>query len=208
MKFEDVYKESGEPVISTFFYDRLSYEILKIVRDWPITPNQITVLSFVLAIISSYYFYINSVVVGALFVVGFFVADCLDGQFARVNGMQSKFGDYLDHTFGTIFIYGIYFGICWNLEKWLAFLVLFSVVLYNYVVGISRGNAQVNAVRERIGGKFRQYIGFGFDIHSFIILVGALTGSFIYGLVLISIGCLGFSILRLLIVTIGAKNGN
>lgn len=211
MKFKDVYKKDGEPLLSTFFYDRLSYGLLKIIKDWPlITPNQLTILSFVFAIISASLFYINNIILAAMFMVGFFVLDCIDGQFARINNKCSYFGEFLDHAYGTIFIYLIYFSIAYNLEsKLLAFGLLFSVVLYNYVVGITPNNNIVKKTRDNVSKKIRffkpSYIGFGFDIQSFIMFVGALSGLFDFSLYLVIFGCLIFSIVRLILVTSSAR---
>lgn len=208
MFFEDVYKKEGEAFISTWFYDRIAYGLLKFTKQLPITPNQITILSFVMAIISAYLFYIDCIMFASIFMVMFFVLDCLDGMTARIKVLTSSFGDYLDHTFGTIFIYLIYFAIAWNLEsKILAYLLLFSVVLYNYGVGSTVKNKEVEKARKAFSKIRPSYIGFGFDIQSFIMLIGALTGNFIFSLCVVTLGCLSFSMARLIIATMGAKNG-
>lgn len=63
------------------------------------TPNQITIISFIFGILSAYsflkgtYYYL---VIGAMLLELSYILDCIDGRIARLKGMKSKFGAYLD----------------------------------------------------------------------------------------------------------------
>lgn len=71
-----------------------------------ITPNQITILSFVMGLLSLYQLhYKDNYILFALFFTIGYVCDCLDGHLARASNQTSKYGDLLDHT--TDIIVGI-----------------------------------------------------------------------------------------------------
>jgi phosphatidylglycerophosphate synthase len=67
-----------------------------------LTPNQITVigfLSFILAVIFLFkYFGSSMVVVPYIFLFINYVLDSVDGQVARLRGMSSKLGEWLDQS--------------------------------------------------------------------------------------------------------------
>ena len=64
-----------------------------------VTPNQITVLSFVFGLISLYQLHYkdNYILFALCFTIGY-ILDCLDGHLARASNQTSKYGDLLDHT--------------------------------------------------------------------------------------------------------------
>ena len=66
------------------------------------TPNQITLAGFfifVLALINIYYsFGTNSVFLSYFLLALSYLLDSVDGKLARMRNMQSKFGEWLDHS--------------------------------------------------------------------------------------------------------------
>jgi len=82
-------------------------------RNTPVTPNQITFLSVMMALgaaavwiaVPGYW----GGLFGALGLFASFVVDCVDGQLARVRGTQSAIGHHLDFLMDEIkafFVYG------------------------------------------------------------------------------------------------------
>lgn len=91
--------------IYRFTYFLLSFVAPSIPKS--ITPNQITVLAFVFAMIgnacllfmhtpSAYLFWV-------LFNFIWFLLDALDGMHARLSGQSSEFGAFLDHAMDNIY---------------------------------------------------------------------------------------------------------
>ena len=71
-----------------------------------ITPNQLTILGFILTIASAFSFLQGTIlylIIGAFLFEIAFLFDCIDGGLARLKGIQSDFGDYLDHIFSESF---------------------------------------------------------------------------------------------------------
>jgi phosphatidylglycerophosphate synthase len=63
------------------------------------TPNQITVMSFIFGLLSACCFLNGTryyLIAGALLFEFSFILDCIDGRIARLKGLKSIFGAYLD----------------------------------------------------------------------------------------------------------------
>lgn len=90
---------------------RLTWVLLKLLPN--ISPNTVSLLSFVLAVLAAVCFLHPSYAVRVLGVVLFqlgFVFDCSDGEVARATGRMSPFGAFLDSTldrFKEILILGV-----------------------------------------------------------------------------------------------------
>lgn len=106
-----------------------------------LTPNQISVISLVTAVVSAALFYLSTplgLVLGALCFHLSYILDCADGYKARKMQMSSKLGHWIDHTFDEIkkpiSMFGLFAGQSIHgtvpLWAWLGgFLYLFSRVL-------------------------------------------------------------------------------
>jgi len=67
-----------------------------------VTPNQITILSFLVALGAVYLYFSGKFLVGALVWQAGYTLDCVDGSLARKKGKTSEFGAKLDHTLDKI----------------------------------------------------------------------------------------------------------
>jgi len=94
--------------------------IIRMLYSTPITPNQITVLSFFVGLLSMG-FYVSgrsdSLGWGALFLYGKVLLDNLDGNLARVRGTSSRFGRFLDSLTDFLVTVMIYIGISFYLVR-------------------------------------------------------------------------------------------
>ncbi len=61
-----------------------------------LTPNRLTILSIISAVIAFYYFIKGEVVIGGIFVALDFLFDGLDGRLARYLGKETKIGAFYD----------------------------------------------------------------------------------------------------------------
>jgi phosphatidylglycerophosphate synthase len=83
--------------ISNYFYQQIAFFLTKYIYKTNVTPNQITLLSLFMGLLSALFIYKNHTVLGVIFLNISFILDCLDGQIARVKNMQSDFGMWLDN---------------------------------------------------------------------------------------------------------------
>lgn len=76
--------------------DRMLWVIANYIR---VTPNQLTIVSFLITLLSAWCFYKGMpiyLIAGALLFELAYAIDCVDGGLARLKGMESKLGAYMD----------------------------------------------------------------------------------------------------------------
>lgn len=104
-------------IYSKELYGKLSVPIVKKLAKTRITPNQITILSLLLGLISGLLFafgYQKCLIIGAILLHFSILLDYVDGGLAREKKMVSAFGWWLD-TFGDRTVdFFIYFGLAWG----------------------------------------------------------------------------------------------
>jgi phosphatidylglycerophosphate synthase len=77
--------------------DRLHRWLSPLARRSPLSPNAITVLALLQALVGAYLLYRRLFLVAIAVVIVAGVADAFDGIVARVQEKASRFGDFLDH---------------------------------------------------------------------------------------------------------------
>ncbi len=88
-----------EEGLDLILFRPFAFVLVKIFQPTPVTPNQITLISLILGLISGYCFWQGStawVLTGAIFLFWTNVFDCADGMLARVRGSSSVIGYILD----------------------------------------------------------------------------------------------------------------
>lgn len=95
----DKLKKPADGLISRYINRKFSTRIftpllLKIYQG--ITPNQVSLLSFIIGLISSVYFFLGHAITGALLIQMSSILDGCDGEIARLKHMQSSLGDFVD----------------------------------------------------------------------------------------------------------------
>ena len=79
-----------------------------------ITPNMITGLTVLVALVSAWFFAMGDLIIGFLFMLLTVVLDMFDGAVARAAGLASKFGATFDHTLDRyaefLFMLGLMMG--------------------------------------------------------------------------------------------------
>ena len=107
-----------EEWLDIVFYRPIGYWMAIMAGKLRITPNQITVTSIILGMISGVFFFFSDVylnVVGMLILMFANMLDSADGQLARMTGQTSVFGRWLDGAAGDLWFISIYFFICLRL---------------------------------------------------------------------------------------------
>lgn len=103
MRKIEYYHENPIDNILYIFVEQLS----PLLKKLNFTPNIITLLSFITALVSLRYFNYQQNVVGSIwFVISYFL-DCVDGYYARRYNMVTEFGDYFDHFTDAILSIGL-----------------------------------------------------------------------------------------------------
>jgi phosphatidylglycerophosphate synthase len=89
--------EKYENPINSFTINYICEPISDYIYKYKITPNMITTIGFISALVGSYYLYNYNFYYFAGLYVFSYICDTLDGYIARKYNQGSKFGVYYDH---------------------------------------------------------------------------------------------------------------
>ncbi len=101
-------------LVDTYLNRSCSRLLTRLFLRTPLTPNQITVLSFLTGLLGASCFLLGSYggsVLGALLLQFSTVLDCVDGEVARVKMLESSLGEWLDITLDTVVHIAIFLGV-------------------------------------------------------------------------------------------------
>ena len=157
-----VYKIPQRKNIFEALYGRISNPISQLIVKTSLTPNQITTISGILGIVGAYLLIHESrinLIYAAVLIQLFTILDLVDGDIARMKGMQSHFGKWLDIFFDklndlliilglsvgvylrTNNIFSLYLGI---ILMGLVFFIQFSMVINSVIFSESKTNSKSN----------------------------------------------------------------
>ena len=95
-------------------YQRAMMPVGKALARTGITPNMITGLTVLVALVSAWFFALGDLLIGLSFMILTVVMDMFDGAVARAAGLASKFGATFDHTLDRyaeyLFMLGLMLG--------------------------------------------------------------------------------------------------
>ena len=101
-------------LVDTYLNRRCSRLLTRLFLRTPLTPNQITILSFLTGLLGASCFLLGSYggpVIGSLLLQFSTVLDCVDGEVARVKMLESPLGQWLDITLDTVVHIAIFLGV-------------------------------------------------------------------------------------------------
>ncbi len=95
-------KRGASDFVAHYLNRPIENKIVHLISDSMITPNQVTILTNVLAYIVTALFFFGHLLTGAIlaFVVG--IVDGLDGKLARIRGCSTKLG-LMEHVFDLLY---------------------------------------------------------------------------------------------------------
>ncbi|MFW9974244.1 MAG: CDP-alcohol phosphatidyltransferase family protein [Candidatus Thorarchaeota archaeon] len=95
-------------------YQRAMMPVGKALARTGITPNMITGLTVLVALVSAWFFASGDLIIGLSFMILTIIMDMFDGAVARAAGLASKFGATFDHTLDRyaefLFMVGLMMG--------------------------------------------------------------------------------------------------
>ena len=167
---------------------KASEPMARLLAKTRVTPNQVSWAAFGIAILSFISFVLGQNITGGLLVQLSSVVDGADGDLARLKGMTSKFGGFLDSVLDRYVDILLVLGLTlWSLSHesypgiWL---VSFAAIAGTF--GISYTFA-------RIGSNHRHLFGKGLssfaarDIRLFLIMLGAIIGQAYFCLIVLAV---------------------
>jgi len=177
-------------LISRHFNRKISTKISKMLVRTRITPNQLSILVFILSLTAAGFFIhmgeFYYLLIGGFLVQLSSILDGCDGEVARLKFMKTRRGGFIDSVLDRYADSLIIFGLCYgywlvtgNILIWLAgFGALIGTLVFSYT------NARHEAEFEAIG---RKGIPIRRDMRLFIIMIGAFLNQVLATLILIAI---------------------
>ncbi len=173
--------------VSRYINRKASEPMARVFAKTRVTPNQITWAAFGIALLSFVSLIFDQNVIGGLLVQLSSVVDGVDGSLARLKGMTSTFGGFLDSV----------------LDRYADILILLGLTLWSvsnetypgiWLAGFlaMAGTTCISYTRARIGSNHRHLFDRGLksvasrDIRLFLIMIGAVTGQAYFCLIAIA----------------------
>lgn len=174
--------------ISKYLNRRLSEPIAGVLAKTRITPNQMSWVAFSIAVLSFISFIISYNIIAGLLVQLSSIIDGVDGSVARLKGMTSTFGGFLDSI----------------LDRYADILIVLGLTLWSashetypgiWLVGFLAitGTASISYTRARVGSEHQHLFDKGLqslasrDIRLFLIMIGAVAGQAYFCLIVIAV---------------------
>jgi len=174
--------------ISKHINRKMSEPMARLLAKTRVTPNQMTWAAFGIAFLSFASFVLGHNIIAGILVQLSSIVDGIDGSLARLKGMTSEFGGFLDSVLDRYADILIVLGLTlWSLSHetysgiWLAgFLAITGIICVSYT-------------RARIGPHHRHLFDKGLksvasrDIRLFLIMIGAIIGQAYFCLIVIAV---------------------
>ncbi len=174
--------------ISKHINRKVSEPMARLLAKTRVTPNQMTWAAFGIALLSFVSFILGYNIIAGLLAQLSSIVDGIDGSLARLKGMTSEFGGFLDSVLDRyadiLIVLGLTF---WSLSReahsgiWLAGLLAITGIIC------------ISYTRARISSNHRHLFDKGFkslasrDIRLFLTMLGAIIGQAYFCLIVIAV---------------------
>ncbi len=177
-------------IISKYINRRISKRLTARIVNTNLTPTQITIMSFIMALASAAFFFLGEhkyLIVGGILAQASSIIDGCDGEVARLKFLTTDYGAFVDSILDRyadgILIFGLIFGY-WMLQGGISVWIIGLFALLGSFM-ISYTNARYEGVFEKPGGG--RGIPIRRDMRLFIIMIGAFLNLVLVMLLLLAI---------------------
>jgi len=181
-------KPSIDGLVSRYLNRPLSRPAARLLARTPLTPNQVTVASLLLAFGAGWLLVAGHNVWAALLIHASSVVDGVDGDLARLTGRAGRFGAVLDAVLDRYADAAILGGMAWWAYRHepypAALLVGLAALTGAFAVSYSRARAEASAGETLTGGA----LGLASrDVRLLVAAVGCLVGQPYWALALVAL---------------------
>jgi len=171
-------RKSSDGPVSRYLNRPLSIRISKYLVRTDITPNQITVFSFILSMVAAVSFFFTSYIpllFGGILAQISSIIDGCDGEVARLKFRESSFGSWfdavLDRYADAFMLFGLTFHAYSKSESTLFLAIGFLAIIGSFMNSYTADKYD-SLMKQRLGysGRFR----IGRDVRVFLIFIGAI----------------------------------
>jgi|Deesub1362A_J573_1020465.scaffolds.fasta_scaffold00168_33 CDP-L-myo-inositol myo-inositolphosphotransferase len=185
-------KKTSDGPVSRYLNRPLSLWITKKLLNTRITPNMISLFSFVLSMLGTLFFFLGgypNLVTGAVLAQVSSVIDGCDGEVARLKFLSTDFGGWfdavLDRYADAFLLLGLTYYVYIESGSILSFFIGFLAIIGSFMNSYTAD--KYDGLMKRRLGSGRHYFRIGRDVRVFILFVGALLNQPLLVLVVIAL---------------------
>jgi choline kinase/phosphatidylglycerophosphate synthase len=101
-------------VLAWYLHRPLENRITYYLAEWPITPNQVTIFTNLVAYFATFLFLQGYLLWASLLTLAVNILDGVDGKLARARGVTTKLG-HIEHSFDLLFEQSWYIAFAWHI---------------------------------------------------------------------------------------------
>jgi len=173
--------------VSRYLNRRISEPVALLLVRTPVTPNQVSLIAFGIAILSLVCFVLGQNIVAGILVQLSSIVDGVDGSLARLKGLSSTFGGFLDSVLDRYAAGLVVLGLTmWSLAN-----EAYSGIMVAGFMAVM-GTVCISYTRARIGTSHQHLFDRGLqsvasrDIRLLMIAIGAIAGQGYFCLIAIA----------------------
>ena len=160
-------------------------------HDIPITPNQVSVISFLIGVFGAFFLFVKHPILGAILIQVSSIIDGVDGELARARGESSELGAFFDSVLDRFVDILAVLGVIYlasdkifssKVLTILALLALSGTLMVSYLHAVGERSLKVKV---QIVGRIRCFASR--DVRLFVTFVGVILGFFVETLIILSI---------------------
>lgn len=146
-----------------------------------LTPNALTLISFLTSIGTGYFFYRGWLIWGAVGILATIFTDMLDGATARAGKMGTIYGGILDHVSDRYAEAAILMGMSLSglVHPTLPMFALFGMIIASYTRETAEAQSRIGNLAVGAAGRFEKFV---------ILIAGSLGEYFFPGYYVLTIG--------------------
>lgn len=190
----EMHREEG--IVNTLIIRKISGAITACLAGTKISPLAVSISSFIIGLATAFFLALGEwkyLIIGGILVLFSYTLDNVDGEIARLRGMVTKKGGWLDTLFDRIKEGTLFFGICFGLYSqthnsaiWMyGFIAVISVYMSEIVPNITALQLEKSTLKKTHSNLFltkiikklkikQSFLSLGIDVRLFIIALGAI----------------------------------
>ena len=202
-------KKASDGPVSRYLNRPLSTLLTRLLLNTNITPNHISIISFILSILGAVFFflegYINLMIGGILAQISSVIDGC-DGEIARLKFKVTEFGGWFDAVldrYGDAFLlFGLTYHVYLTDGRFLSIMIGFLAIIGTFMNSYTAD--KYDGLMQKKLKPGMHYFRIGRDVRTFIIFIGALVNQPLLILIVIALMTNAENVRRVLILH---KNG-
>jgi phosphatidylglycerophosphate synthase len=122
-------QKSLDDIYALIFSRPISKRISPTLTKYNITPNQISILGILIGITGAFLIILGNNIIAAIIIYLSFIADCIDGEIARIKKQFTKFGYWLESSLDSISLLSALLAIGYISKEWMLTSLAISTML-------------------------------------------------------------------------------